>query len=87
VRYVGVLAGTQIAAAEQYFSNPGHDVISDGATYMLADLPLTDVEARTLRARIQKLVKRFTRPVGRNRRVRHLAVSLLPDPRQTASEA
>jgi hypothetical protein len=85
VRYVGVLTGTQIAAAEQYFSSGDHDVVADGATYMLSDLPLTDAEARSLRTRIQKLLKEFKRPVGPTRRVRHVAVSVLPDPRHTGS--
>jgi DNA-binding transcriptional ArsR family regulator len=85
MRYVGVLAGTQIAAAELYFSSRGHDVVGDGATYMLADLPLTDAEARRLRTRIQRLLKEFKRPAGPKRRVRHVAVSALPDPRHTES--
>lgn len=79
-RYVGVLAGTQIAVAERYFSSRNHDVVRDGATYMAADLPLTDAEARTFRTRLRTLLNEFKRPTSATRRVRHVAVSVLPDP-------
>jgi Helix-turn-helix domain len=87
VRHVGVLAGTQIAVAERYFSSQHHDVVGDGATYMAADLPLTDVEARTFRTRLRTLLKEFKRPAGAKRRVRHVAVSVLPDPQPAERNA
>jgi hypothetical protein len=80
VKYVGVLAGTQIATAGRYFSSRDHDVVRDGTTYMTADLLLTDAEARTFRTRLRTLLKEFKRPAGAKRRVRHVAVSVLPDP-------
>ena len=64
MRYVGVLAATQITVAERYFSSRNHDVAPDGATYMAADLPLTDAEARTFRTRLRTLLREFKRPAG-----------------------
>jgi hypothetical protein len=80
VRYLGVLLATQIAAAQSYFAHIDHDVIRDGTTYFSSDLPLTDREARALRRDLLRLTARYRRPAGSRRRVRHVAVSLLPDP-------
>jgi hypothetical protein len=80
VRYLGILLGTQIAAAQTYFSHRGHDVVRDGTTYFGADLLLSDREARVLRRDLLALVQRARRPASARRRVRHVAVSLVPDP-------
>jgi hypothetical protein len=77
-RYLSVVFGAQMAVAQAYFREPGHHVVRDGATYFRADLNLTDTEARQLRARLLALMRRYRRPAGRRRRVRHVAVSLIP---------
>jgi hypothetical protein len=80
VRYLGILLGTQIAAAQTYFGRVGHDVIRDGTTYFGADLLLSDRESRALRGELLGLMRRYRRPIGARRRVRHVVVSLVPDP-------
>lgn len=82
-RYLGVVFGAQMAVAQAYFTEPEHDVVRDGTTYFRADVNLTDLEARRLRADLLAMVKRYRRPTGRRRRVRHLAVSLIPARRST----
>ena len=78
-RYLGVVFGAQLAVAQAYFTDEGQDVVRDGATYFRADVNLTDREARRLRADLLGLVQRYRRPAGRRRRVRHVAVSLIPE--------
>jgi hypothetical protein len=82
-RYVRVLAGTQMVDAQGYFGQPAYDVVRDGATYFRADLHLSDRESRALRRELLALTARYRRPANARRRVRHLAVSLLPAPRPT----
>ena len=80
-KYVGVVAATQMAVAQSYFADPDHDVVRDGVTYFRADLNLTDREARQLRAELLELANRYGKRKGRGRRIRHLAVTLVPSAR------
>jgi hypothetical protein len=79
-RYVRVLAGTQMVAAQAYFGQPAFDVVRDGATYLRSDLHVSDQESRALRRELLALTERYRRSASASRRVRHLAVSLLPAP-------
>lgn len=79
-RYLGVLLGTQMVDAQAYFRPRAYDVVRDGATYFRADFHLSDRDARALRRDLLGLAERYRRPASARRRVRHLAVSLIPAP-------
>jgi DNA-binding transcriptional ArsR family regulator len=79
-RGLGVMLGTQVVDAERYFKSAGYDTTRDGMTYFRASLALTNKEARQLRIELLDLVARWAKKPRKGRRIRHLAVSSIPEP-------
>lgn len=78
-RYFAICLGALASTVTAYFGQPTYDTTSDGMTYFIANMSLTDERRRQLRLDLLELVQNYSGQAQPGARPTQLGVSLAPD--------